>query len=132
MSRKQKTIHDDSLFIAPYIDSLVGAQLVLTKDGRRRGLWVWLENDLEIVQRHHELRYEEALAKMMKAIKKKRGKPNEGDMRCWLGVYFSVFSSEYDRQSNNGVRLTWRQARALAAKLNSSIKAEKHKTETFD
>lgn len=126
----------DALLALRYPDSLFDVRLFLTDDGRKRGLWIWLEEDWKIrVDNDHRI-FDEGLKKFVQYLKEKKFdfdkmKPEQAfDFVFSLKMYFDYFFSH--RTEAAAIRLSWLQVKKLSAALEASRKAEKKKTEDDD
>lgn len=125
----------DTLFRARYIDSLFGTTLFLRRDGRRRGLWVWLEEDHKARIEQDARIFEEGFKKFYEEMKKKVEKT--GKMPDPLDLMFQLkhlhLSYFFDHRTEGAaVRLTWPQLRKFIKAATEAEKAEKEKTEDWD
>lgn len=120
------------LFKARYVDSVYGLRLILLRDGRRRGLWVNLEEEIEkrktIDRKLFQRGLEEILPKLHKLAKKEA--LNEAEVESLLRTHFAFFFE--CRTEGKATRLSWRQVRALSAALKKGDADEKNKDEDED
>ena len=124
----------DTLYSARYIDSLFGLKLFLRRDGRRRGLWVWLEEDhkarIEQDRRLFEKGFKDFYEEMKKSVEKTGKMPEPMDVLFRLKhLHLSYFFDH--RTEATAMRLTWPQLRRFIKKLKESEAAEKEKTEDW-
>lgn len=125
--------HDDEddgmLYIAPYHDSLFGTRLELRTDGRKRGLWIWLEEAYNTRIEHDGHRFREGLVRFKEWLDSPTGYKKEPEMLAFMlrDICFRLFFDH--RTEGQAVRLTWKQVKQLEAKLTSGYANEKHKTE---
>lgn len=132
----KKTRHyhaKDALLELTYPDSLFDVRLFLTDDGRKRGLWVWLEEDWKVRVENDSRIFEEGFRKFIEYLKKKKFdfndlKPEQGfDFVFSLKMYFDYFFSH--RTEAAAIRLSWKQVKQLSAALLAGHKTETKKTE---
>jgi hypothetical protein len=124
----------DTLFSARYIDSMYGLKLFLTRDGRRRGLWVWLEEDSKARIESDSRIFNEGFKKFYDELKKKVEKT--GKLPDPMDLLFSLKHIHFDyffghRTEATAVRLTWPQVRNFIKKLKAGEKDETKKTEDW-
>lgn len=124
----------ETLFQADYIDSMYGLRLFLRKDGRKRGLWIFLEEDstarLDSDFRSFEHGMKEFLTELKKLMKKPDDQMFEFNIRMALKHHFDLFFSH--RTEGTGFRFTWSQLRNFIAKAKKGIADEKRKTDVDD
>lgn len=122
---------DNVLFKANYADSMYGMRMLLLRDGRRRGLWVWLEEEVYTRLNSDKRRFDQGMDKFLPELEKifaKKDKENRMfEVRQALRFHLSLFFD--NRTQGTAVRLTWPQVRELAAQLKAGDKDEKEKTE---
>jgi len=123
---------ENLLFKAYYEDSLYGLRLNLRRDGRRRGLWVNLEEDRRIRSKRDLEVWEEALEDLMPVLAKLFSKKEVDplDVRMAIRLHMGWFFDH--RTEGLGMRLTWPQVRKFIAALTAREKEEKNKTEDWD
>lgn len=119
----------DTLFKARYIDSLFGTTLFLRRDGRRRGLWVWLEEDHKARIRQDTRIFEEGLKKFTAWLEAPDGYKEKPEMLGFMlrSIHFDYFFGH--RTEGSAVRLTWPQLRKFIKAAKDAEKAETRKTE---
>lgn len=124
----------DALFEATYADSIFDQRLFLTDDGRKRGLWIWLEEDSHSRIEQDSRIFNEGLKRFVEHLKKKPSltKPeNMFEFVMTLKMDFDYFFSH--RTEASAIRLSWRKSKLLAAALNKAHRDEKHKSlEDYD
>jgi hypothetical protein len=124
----------DALLELTYADSLYGVRLYLTDDGRKRGLWVWLEEDAKIRIEQDWKMFERCLEKFKAWLDDpKKGYAKEPDMLGFMlrSIHFDYFFGH--RTEASAIRLSWRKSKLLAAALNKAHRDEKNKTlEDYD
>ena len=123
----------DALLELDWCDSIFDLRLFLTDDGRKRGLWVWLEEDAKRRVENDAEIFNEGFKKFVEHLKKKKYdfanlKPEQGfDFIFSLKLYFDYFFSH--RTEAAAIRLSWKQVKKLEAALKKEHAAEKNKTE---
>lgn len=127
----------DAFFSATYADSLFDVRLFLTGDGRKRGLWVWLEEDWEARIEQDSRLFNNGLKRFMEYLKTKgktfdANKPEHVfDLIFRIKMDFDYFFSH--RTEAQAIRLSWRKSKLLAAALNKAHRDEKDKSlEDYD
>ena len=122
----------DILFEAPYHDSLYFLRMTLQRDGRRRGLWVVLEEDT-MTRVNQDIRmFDQGMKNFLPELKKlyAKGEPEPYEVKSALRIHFDWFFDH--RTEGTGMRLTWSQVRKFIAALTAREKEEKHKTEDWE
>lgn len=119
----------DLLVELDYVDSLFDLRLFVTKDGRRRGLWVWLEDATEIRAKQDARYFEEGLADFVRELAKlnPKSKLYRWEVGMLLRLHFDLFFGERTRPV--GLRLSWKRVKKLAEGLLRGHASEKKKTE---
>jgi hypothetical protein len=130
-----KSDDPDTLFEAEYIDSLFGLKLFLRRDGRRRGLWVWLEENIKYRIEQDSRIFEDGFKKFYAELKAHVEK--KGTLPDPFTLLFALKHNHFDyffghRTEATAVRLTWPQVRKFIKKLEESEAAEEHKTEDWN
>lgn len=119
---------DDALLELKYPDSLFDIRLFLTGDGRKRGLWVWLEENHEDRIEADATYFKRGLEDFMKDLRSRKKLPDDFEMLMLLKhTYFSYFFDH--RTEASAIRLSWKQVKQLAAALKKGEKDETEKTE---
>ncbi len=122
------------LMEARYPDSMYDLRLFLLKDGRKRGLWVNLEEDSERRNEQDHASFKRGFDEFVKYLTGKKlnfNKLKPGDLfelvMMMKNIHFRTF---FDRRTEGvGLRLSWKQVKKLAAALNKGHRNEKAKTE---
>lgn len=112
-----------------YIDSLFGVKLFLQKDGRRRGLWLNLEEEINSRIEQDSRLFEKGMQEFEKWMAAEDGYKKEPKMLRFMlrSICFSYFFEH--RTEGKGMRLTWTQVRNFIKALTEAEKTEKEKTE---
>jgi len=115
-----------------YPDSLFFTKLFVTKDGRKRGLWVWIEDEVNTRLKQDQRVFEEGLVRFRKWLDDPDGyKKNPEDLRFQIKqICFSYFFAH--RTEAAGIRLSWHQVKRLAQILVDGEAKEEYKTEAED
>lgn len=124
---------DNILFKANYVDSLYGLRMILQKDGRKRGLWIVLEEESMTRIRADAHWRDEGLKTLLPELRKlfaRKKKVTTGELGWALRGHLSFFFDH--RTEGTGMRLTWSQVRKFIAALTAREKEEKHKTEDWE
>lgn len=119
--------NDRLLMELNYPDSLYDTRLFLTGDGRKRGLWIWLEEDPEIRLKSDRDQFDRGIKDFMEELEEKRGKMSRFEMSLSLRRHFGTFFDH--RTEARAVRLSWEQVKKLASGLRKGYADEKEKTE---
>lgn len=120
---------EDAFFAATYPDSLYDVRLFLTGDGRKRGLWVCLEEDWKARSEQDWRLFSEGLKKFKAWLDDpKKGYAKEPDMLGFMlrSIHFSYFFEH--RTEARAIRLSWRKSLKLAEALKKAHADEKKKT----
>lgn len=133
-SMKDEKHDPDTLFSARFIDSMYGLKMFLTRDGRRRGLWVWLEEDhkarIDSDSRIFNESFKKFYAELKKTVEKTGKLPDPLDMLfSFKHLHFDYFFGH--RTEATAMRLTWPQVRDFIKKLKAGEKDETKKTEDW-
>ncbi len=120
---------EDVLTRLRFVDSLFGATLFLTKDGRKRGLWVWLGDEINTRLRNDSRLFDSGLERFQKWLDDPDGYRKEpSDLQFQLKeLCFSPFFSH--RTEDSSVRMTWIQVKKLADALAAGVASELEKSE---
>ena len=125
------------LYVADYVDSMFGLRLSLKKDGRKRGLWVFLEEEINSRMDQDWRIFEDGMEKLIPELEKIFAKKNEKDLkmrpfevRQALRLHLDYFLSH--RTQGQGFRFTWKQLKKFIGKITYAEKAEKKKSEDWD
>lgn len=118
----------DALFKANYVDSLYGMRMLLRPDGRRRGLWIWLEEEvnsrLSVDRQMFNIGLEKFIPELKKIFAKKNKEMLEFEVRQTLRTHFDFFFDH--RTEGTAVRLTWPQVRKLIVALKAEASRDDH------
>lgn len=129
---------EDALFEARFPDSLFDQRLFLTDDGRKRGLWIWLEEDAHSRIENDSRIFQQSLKEFLAYLKKKKFDfskeltAGDGfDFVMSMKMYFDYFFSH--RTEASAIRLSWRKSLKLAAALKKAHRDETKKSlEDYD
>jgi len=106
-----------------YEDSLFGTKMAITTDGRHRGLWVWIADEINTVVKNDIRIFEEGLKRFTKYLASEDYKKNPEMMGFMLrSIHFDYFFGH--RIESTGVRMTWKQTRDLHTALGEALKTE--------
>lgn len=124
----------DAMLALRYPDSLFDVRLFLTDDGRKRGLWIWLEENWKI-RWDNDLRiFEEDLKRFVQHLKEEKfdleAPTHLRDLAFALRLHFDYFFGH--RTEAAAIRLSWLQVKKLAAALEAGHAAETQKTEDYN
>lgn len=121
----------DLLLELNYPDSIYDVRLFLTKDGRRRGLWVFLEEDSKRRTNRDGVMFNRGVTRLLKDLVEKKFDINSSsagfELCLALQRHFDPFFGH--RTESKAVRLSWKQVKRLAARLTAAHKSETEKTE---
>jgi len=131
MGRYHREDDDDILAQMRCVDSMFGTTLFLTEDGRKRGLWVWIEDEINARLRTDTRMFDTGFERFVAYVKEKKidfsDEKQVGDLRFHMRcLFFDYFFGH--RTEGQAVRLGWAQAKRLAAAITKGIADEKDKT----
>lgn len=102
---------------------MFGTKLAVTNDGRHRGLWVWMADEINRTVDNDIRIFDEGLKRFTKYLASADYKKNPAMMGFMLrSIHFDYFFGH--RTEAAGVRMTWKQTKALHAALGKALKEE--------
>jgi hypothetical protein len=122
----------EQLLMLTYADSIYDNRLFLLKDGRKRGLWIFLEEDPTLRIKADARFFDQGFDAFMKDLDTFDKKDTMYRFKIFtsLKIHFDPFFGH--RTEGSAIRMTWKKVLKLAAALRKGYKDEKKKTDVED